>query len=635
MATPLDVGSTNSGFYVWLNDLYGGVKPDFSIAGSQLTGGKAAGRVRVGEGLVHVDGDTITFHNDAGTATYGTLDANGSSFSGNSAIAGNATVGGTLGVTGNTTVGGTMGITGNTTVGGTMGITGNTTVGGSFTGTTGHFTGKLTVDGLLDPTGLVVSEQASVPGGAPAAGNATIWAQNTSPNRLQFSDDAGTTHQIQNGVYELRVGTGCTYTTIEAAISAVGSLTLSATQQCSILVEPGVYAPTATIVLPPYCSLIGLGAGGALTALVSIVTNFAGPMIQTPSADSENLIYGIRFEQHGGSQNCIKHASGNVELRLVNCTFVYAGAFQSTVISIYTKGRTVLLESCYIQGSDYGTNAYNTGLVTFEGDGTAAEIQIKNCKAVATVGGTTAASVIGLRGANQTFYLTDNNFIIYGSATVSAYCIQIAAAGIGFNMSGGLYRAFSANNRNSMLGVNVVTVSPTITCVGVTSVCGAATYSVIFDLGFAGSGGTIYLSGCNFDCQTHELNLVAGSGATAFGNYYSKRLGENITVATETNSALKGIFRATKTDSTLSPYTEGSCEIATDINGEMYLYPSITGSVPTNRVTIPTGKALNFIDTTAAGANAATLINSPNNGAQTGWIPVQVNNATAYLPYFT
>lgn len=39
--------------------------------------------------------------------------------------------------------------------------------------------GKLTVDGLIDPTGLVLDHQSSVPGGDPAAGKSTLWVRDT------------------------------------------------------------------------------------------------------------------------------------------------------------------------------------------------------------------------------------------------------------------------------------------------------------------------------------------------------------------------------------------------------------------------------------------------------------------------
>ena len=56
--------------------------------------------------------------------------------------------------------------------------------------------GKVTIPGLLDPTGLVMTEQASVPGGAPAAGSATLWVENITPNALRFTNDAGTNYAV-------------------------------------------------------------------------------------------------------------------------------------------------------------------------------------------------------------------------------------------------------------------------------------------------------------------------------------------------------------------------------------------------------------------------------------------------------
>lgn len=56
--------------------------------------------------------------------------------------------------------------------------------------------GKLTVTGLIDPTGMVFDEQATVPGGAPGSAKGTIWVRNDSPNVLMFTDDAGTDFEI-------------------------------------------------------------------------------------------------------------------------------------------------------------------------------------------------------------------------------------------------------------------------------------------------------------------------------------------------------------------------------------------------------------------------------------------------------
>jgi hypothetical protein len=60
-------------------------------------------------------------------------------------------------------------------------------------------TGKLTVAGLIDPTGLVLDEQAAVPFVA-APGKATLWVRDTTPNRLEFTDDAGTDFQVATTV---------------------------------------------------------------------------------------------------------------------------------------------------------------------------------------------------------------------------------------------------------------------------------------------------------------------------------------------------------------------------------------------------------------------------------------------------
>jgi hypothetical protein len=62
-----------------------------------------------------------------------------------------------------------------------------------------EITGKLTVGGLIDPTGMVFDEQATVPGGAPGAGKGTLWVRNDTPNVLVFTDDAGTDWDLNTG----------------------------------------------------------------------------------------------------------------------------------------------------------------------------------------------------------------------------------------------------------------------------------------------------------------------------------------------------------------------------------------------------------------------------------------------------
>lgn len=55
--------------------------------------------------------------------------------------------------------------------------------------------GKLTVTGLIDPTGLVLSEQGSDPAST-GAGEGTFWVRNDTPNTPMFTDDAGTDWEL-------------------------------------------------------------------------------------------------------------------------------------------------------------------------------------------------------------------------------------------------------------------------------------------------------------------------------------------------------------------------------------------------------------------------------------------------------
>lgn len=59
--------------------------------------------------------------------------------------------------------------------------------------------GKLTVTGLIDPTGLLLDGQAVQPS-LVAAGQGLLWVDNTAvPSRLFFVDDTGTSHDISTG----------------------------------------------------------------------------------------------------------------------------------------------------------------------------------------------------------------------------------------------------------------------------------------------------------------------------------------------------------------------------------------------------------------------------------------------------
>ena len=64
-----------------------------------------------------------------------------------------------------------------------------------------EITDKLTVGGLIDPTGLVIDEKASVAatGHTTVAGKGLLWVKSDTPNNLYFTDDAGNDVAITNG----------------------------------------------------------------------------------------------------------------------------------------------------------------------------------------------------------------------------------------------------------------------------------------------------------------------------------------------------------------------------------------------------------------------------------------------------
>jgi len=55
--------------------------------------------------------------------------------------------------------------------------------------------GKLTVTGLIDPTGMILDEQSVTPS-APAASKGVLWVKDDTPNVLLFQDDAGNSFDL-------------------------------------------------------------------------------------------------------------------------------------------------------------------------------------------------------------------------------------------------------------------------------------------------------------------------------------------------------------------------------------------------------------------------------------------------------
>jgi hypothetical protein len=68
--------------------------------------------------------------------------------------------------------------------------------------------GKLTVTGLVDPTGIVLDEQSSVPGGNPGTAKGTFWIKDNVPNSPYFTDDANNDRELLTAASALWTDSG-------------------------------------------------------------------------------------------------------------------------------------------------------------------------------------------------------------------------------------------------------------------------------------------------------------------------------------------------------------------------------------------------------------------------------------------
>jgi hypothetical protein len=120
----------------------------------------------------------------------------------------------------------------------------------------GGFLYPTTTTDYLRAVGMKFDDQATVPGGAPGAGYGTLWAKNTSPTQLYFTDSGGTDHRMATYFKDARQinvsksgssgGDGSTESpllTIQSAIDMAAALAPipDATHPVLISVGPGIY----------------------------------------------------------------------------------------------------------------------------------------------------------------------------------------------------------------------------------------------------------------------------------------------------------------------------------------------------------------------------------------------------------
>ena len=178
--------------------------------------------------------------------------------------------------------------------------------------------GKLTVTGLIDPTGLVIDEKANIAatGHTTAAGKGLVWVKDDAPNRLYFTDDAGTDKKVlhaTDSVTELSdvsaVGSGIIISgaertklnaieasadvTDEANIKAALSGTLSAISTATVAAGDLVFVrdvdDSNNVKTVSASSIGGLGGGGGSTT--AIVDGDADTKVDVEvSADADTIV---------------------------------------------------------------------------------------------------------------------------------------------------------------------------------------------------------------------------------------------------------------------------------------------------------------------------------------------------------
>jgi len=142
--------------------------------------------------------------------------------------------------------------------------------------------GKLNVTGLIDPTGLVIDEKANVAatGHTTTAAKGLLWVKNDEPNRLYFTDDAGTDKKVihaTDSVTELSdvssVGSGAIITGSER--SKLSGIATSATATAAPAIEDnsGTPAFASGITKGEVLTLINVADGA--TANAGTVTSVA------------------------------------------------------------------------------------------------------------------------------------------------------------------------------------------------------------------------------------------------------------------------------------------------------------------------------------------------------------------------
>jgi len=207
--------------------------------------------------------------------------------------------------------------------------------------------GKLTVTGLIDPTGVVLDEQAAAPA-PPVAGKGTVWVRDDTPNEFVFTDDAGVDHVLRSG--DVVGPAGATDLAVVLYDGATGKLV-----QDSSLVSD---ATGSDLTVPGTASLGGTtfpaapGAVGEVLTMTGVATagwqTNAGGDVYGPASSTVHAV--SRFADATGKvvDECpvpvtlsdAGHLSGLAQLDVAGVTYPTAAGVAGQVLALTGGGTT-------------------------------------------------------------------------------------------------------------------------------------------------------------------------------------------------------------------------------------------------------------------------------------------------------
>ena len=236
--------NTNSGHFGGSVILFGGAGDTVGgnvnlIMGNAGLGGQGGGSIiAAGAANNGADGQGCTAEFDGGSdQNGGSITFTGGNASATGTSAGNVIL---LGGSASTGQGGSIVITpGTGATAGTLQVNGDTNI-----------SGKLTVSGLIDPVGLVLDQQASVPFTPAVSTKGTLWIKNNSPNALVFTDGSGTDNILRSTTDVNVLDFGADNTGVSAAQSAINSaISAVASTGGRVIIPKGTYLITGQITM--------------------------------------------------------------------------------------------------------------------------------------------------------------------------------------------------------------------------------------------------------------------------------------------------------------------------------------------------------------------------------------------------